>query len=220
MFEFIKNLCESKLFPTNDSTELLTDAEMREVFYLYICSLRILLLEDDSEYYAHRYVVNTLKWNNFERWRTDGTDFYVMAHKVLDQSHQLLREETLVAWLESAKNKSGSFEDLTKRLFARLDFDLRITDSELRMIRRQSLNWASLSHKERSTMMEHLLARLRVRCRQGELYFWVHRVARREDLLEDADAGATAASDVATLPSVLGVPKTAKKVPMIRRTNK
>ncbi len=67
MFEFIRELSESKQFPHQRDVEKLKTKDIAEMIYLHLVALRILIGEDETKAWTKRYVKQTIDWSNFDR---------------------------------------------------------------------------------------------------------------------------------------------------------
>lgn len=222
-FSFLADLNESRLFPSRQSAEKMSHDDRIELLYLSLCVLRIMAAEDDSRDYARQYAHRTLQYGSATRWRGGVTDLYVLltalhdAQDEGDHNRYSLPAKDIETWLRAFNSQLGSatYERTTRRLFMRMDFGLRITETSLKAIRRLVMDWPDIDHYEQQLAATRLLQKLVTLAQKIDLLPEMKRVAQRErlripdvedaDLTENATAGATSAASVATNASALGV---------------
>jgi len=194
-YDFIGNLSESNLFPSKNALTRKSAEDMVELLYLYVCAIRILLAEDETESWARPYLRKTIQFDNFDRWRVNGTDLYSILHSIYAPDVVLKHEaesnkyrdnividyDNLYRWMRAGSlNQSRS--DVTKRLFTRMDYTFKIKNGSFRAIRRLVMDWPDLGKTDRQLAMTRLLQLLRVRAPRSELLPYLNRIARQHDL--------------------------------------
>lgn len=227
-FSFIADLNESRLFPSLSNMLKKSDKEMTQLLYLYIIGIRILMAEGETEAWAHSYVSRTLQWGtSFDLWRSNTTDLYVLLHRlhtiqfVEKTATYSLQHQDVVRWLRNIQLhvEGNIFGNNTERLFMRLDYGLKVTDSSMKAVRRQVTNWTDLGQEEQHNVLSRLIPMLRKRAPKSEILPYLNRVYRVlsketddadppnspiNDIIENASAGATGAASIATSVGGLG----------------
>ena len=188
MFDFIKDLSESRLFPTVQELKKHSDKDLGEWLILNLCALRILLAVEGTRDYARVYARKTASFNKFDKWRSDGNDLYTLLQSC---SHvddggktkvgQGLNMPNVLAWLRQAAREHPD-EHTTRRLFVRLDFDLKVRNESIKAIRRLTTDWYRIDHRKKQLVFTRLLQFFRTRMRRSELLVQMEKVARHHDL--------------------------------------
>lgn len=213
-YSFLNQLSESKMFPTTASVDRRSMTDISELTLLYICGLRILLASDESEKWSSSYARKTSNMGNFDHWRGDSTDLYVLLHTMKGielTGGYSLSFESVMMWLRDAAHGANR-ETMTRRLLMRLDVDLKIKNEVLKAIRRLTQTFTEIDRTKRELVVSRLIEVLAKRAPKSDMLAQLQALARRrgyelgdeDDLLEDASAGATAAGNVATVATPLG----------------
>lgn len=212
----IAELSESRIATGRVAFERIEAHDLADMLYLYLLSLRICLIEDNE--WARRYLDRTTMWNDYDRWRSNGNDLYVLLHgihKVRDDVVFPLDRKNLHRWFMQAR-RGHEAEPMTRKIFVRLDHDLRIKDAGLRALRRLVLDWPTLTETNRKITMTRLLQLVRRKLRRSEILPRLEKITKRADLeiedavdpddpiKENATAGATGAANVAGVVGALG----------------
>lgn len=173
--DFLKTLCESKLFPSQNSLDAKSKSQVADLAYRYLLILRILLLEDGTHKFARDYAKRAAEWGDFKKWHANANDLYVLLYGLekidhptkgkghftinLDQIHRLL----------VAIAHDREYETLLRRVFMRLDSDLKIHNQSLSAMRRIVLNWEDQTTREKADTSEKLFKGLRHDAPRSEL---------------------------------------------------
>lgn len=190
MDSLLRELCESRVFPSTRSAEKMETQEAADLLYVYILALRILASDEETREFAAHYARTTSQWGTYERWRGNGNDLYVLIHLIKDRNHLLKKgryplDLTLLhRWLREIAIH-GIDEEMTHRLLARLDLGLRTRNDSLKAIRRIVTHWPEVTHHQRELAMTRLLQILRNRARKSELLGLLSKVAQRRGLKLD-----------------------------------
>lgn len=215
---FLTQLSESKLLPTTASLLKHKPPQLAEWLLLNLCALRVLLAEEKTHGWAKAYARKTAHWGKFDLWRNDATDVYVLLHafKGVEQgdrwSGYKLNHKYVLDWLRDAAQDESRATTM-KRLFVRLDVDLKIHDETLKAVRRLAMDWAGLETPKKKLLATKLIHLFRAKMPKSELLPKLQELARAEDLElandnpdihENASAGATGAASVATSVGAVG----------------
>jgi hypothetical protein len=209
-FSFLSQLSESSLFPSKASLERYKAKQIGELTFLYLCAMRIAFLELETTRWAREYARKTVTWGNFDQWRNNATDLYVLLHAIKPEQHEEgsswypLNHKLVMGWLKEYA-MGHPHDEQTRRLFVRLDFDLRISDVAMRSLRRMIMEWPTLESPDKKLALTRLHMMLRSRAPKSELLGHIHFLMERElELREDASSGASCSSNVATVAGGLG----------------
>jgi|HigsolmetaAR202D_1030399.scaffolds.fasta_scaffold01498_17 hypothetical protein len=183
--EFIRNLSESKLFPSKEILERYSRREIAELLYLYIIAFRIFMAEESTRFWASNYLRKTIQHGEFSRWQTTGNDLYVLIYAIQakkgDEKPYPLRMSDLTRWIKQGATRREFPDRLTDRLFVRLDFDLRIKHESMRAVRRLVSSWPTLEKEYRRLAMTRLLQFLRARSPKSDILLMLRRLAEIEN---------------------------------------
>jgi len=166
---------------------------------LYFLVLEALVCEDDTHKWAAAYCEKVGQPNNFDQWRSDGNDLYVLLHALNDRGELAISPAVIRDWLRHSHS-----QDRTQRLFNRLDAMLHVTDSSLKAIRRLVMHWTENSIRERHDIILKLIVQIKKYAPQSELLTHLRELETRTDVTEAASGGATGAANVATSVGGLG----------------
>jgi hypothetical protein len=201
-YAFINDLCESHLIPSQTSLKRWDDKKLAELAYLYFLGLRILLGDKASKHWARDYCKKAGEPNSFDIWRSTGNDLYVMLFALNDSKEASINPSMIRHWLRHVATHDDP--EATRRLFVRLDAMFRITNSQMRSMRRVVTDWEDVDNRERKVILDKLVQMIDARApSNSELLPHLKMMDREVD--ESATAGATGAGNVATAVGGLGV---------------
>jgi hypothetical protein len=193
----IRDLCESRLFPSRHRLRVYTAREVSDLLFLYILALQILRSDFDMMHVAVAYVRGTVKHGNFTRFRFNATDLHVLIHQILSGDiADLKKNKSNAAFVESltldevelyrwlariARNQNNPAAD--RRFLLALQDDLRIADGSFRAMRRLIIHWGEDSTRtEQQLVMTRLLMAFRRRAPKSELLPYLEKLAKRDKL--------------------------------------
>lgn len=186
----LRELCESRLFPSTKSADKMETQEVADLLYLYLCAIRILASDEETREFAKRYARGATQWNGFDRWRPNVNDLYVLLHLIHTRNHGLKKGHYPLdlgltqRWLKEIV-VHGVDVAMTHRLFARLDLSLHIRNDSFKAVRRIVALWDEADHRQRELAMTRLLQLLRNRARNSELLGLLSKLAQHRDLKLD-----------------------------------
>jgi hypothetical protein len=207
-FSLITELCESKLIPSKPSLKQWDEADLRELAYMYFLATRILLANADTKQWANAYLERTIHANNFDTWRSDANDFYVLLY-ALSSDDQFKSAKTISInpvreWMHHTH--SEDFAQRTQRLFARLDGMFHVSNSAFKAMRRVVAHWETQDQRERDAVLAKVIAQIKKLAPKSELLVKLKSLLQHQDdaIKESASSGATGAASVATVVGGLG----------------
>lgn len=187
MTPLLRELSESKLFPSIRTVNDMDTKEIAELLHLYIVALRILATEDETDEFAKTYVRRARMFDGHDQWRQSANDLYALLYAMKSRAHDDKKHlysvnfDLIDVWLKSIE-RGHIDEGTTHRLFARIDFDLKIKDDSLKSIRRIVTLWPDASDTQRELAMTRLLQKFKARAWRSELLPKLKDVADKEDL--------------------------------------
>jgi len=169
---------------------------------LYFLGLRILLGDASSKPWARDYCKKAGEPNDFNTWRSNANDLYVMLYGLSDDTDgkkPSINPALLRHWFRHVGTHDDT-EDM-HRLFVRLDAMFRITNSAMRSMRRIVMDWPDADDREQKDVLTKLIQMIHSRApSNSELLPHLKSLP----LDESASAGATGAGSVAAVVGGLG----------------
>ena len=183
--DFINELCESRLIRQKRQMQQFTARDAADLAFLYACTLTILKNEFKYAPAASAYAKKTIMFNNFNVFRVNGTDLYILLTGLLgtDDTSELfgnkeaskmlienlrVNEPQLKAWLRfTAKGKINKSYD--SQFLFRLERQLLVDNSQYKSIRRLASDWVNLKHGQKTLVITRILQSYRARARRSEL---------------------------------------------------
>lgn len=204
-FSLITELCESHLIPSRSSLQKWDEKPLRELAYMYFLALRILLADAETAKWAQHYAEKTAHTGNFEQWRTDGNDLYVLLYALSSDEHCSISPSSVRDWLRHTL--SNDFDARTHKLFNRLDGMFHVSKSALKILRREIAHWTEIEARERDAAIVKIIQHIRRLAPNSELLGHLKQISKQfddDDIKESASAGATSAASVATVSGGIG----------------
>lgn len=210
-FFLLTELCESRLIPSRASLKKWKEKPLRELTYLYFLAMRMLLADVETKNWAKNYAEKTAQVGDFDKWRTDGNDFYVLLHAlssdaVFIDSKRSISANAVRDWLRHTS--SHDFDARTHRLFNRLDAMFHIDTTALKTLRRTVMHWTKTEARERDDALVKIIQRIKKLAPNNcELLTRLKDISQQyndDEIAESASAGATGAASVATSIGGLG----------------
>jgi hypothetical protein len=178
-YAMLLDLCESQLIPSHLSLKKWPIKILNELGYLYFLALRILLSSDDTKTWAENYCKRVAR-SDFEKWRSDGNDFYVLLYAVSNEEENAkssISPRVVRDWLNHAG--TPQFDAYTQRLFNRLDAMFRIDNSTLKTSRRLIMHWSQTDAREREDLIDKLIVQIKKLGPRSELLDHLKRLSKQ-----------------------------------------
>lgn len=184
--EFINELCESRLVRQKRQIKKFTAKDAADLVFLYACTLTVLKNEFKYAPVAMSYAHKTRMFSNWNVFRTNGTDMYIMLCALVgtDDTHTLLSDQEasqvfrnglrvnqpqLKQWF--AFTAKGRVDKATDAQFLfRLEKQLRVDNAQYKAVRRLATDWPNLKHGQKTLVITRLMQAFRLRARRSELY--------------------------------------------------
>ena len=194
--EFINELCESRLIRQKKHINRYTAKDAADLVFLYACILNILKNEFKYAPVASRYAKQTFMFNNFNTFRVNGTDMYILLTGLVgtdDTSDMFADKEAsdlfladlrinvpqLKEWLRLTA-KGVVRKNIDSQFLYRLEKQLKVNNSQYKSARRLSSDWANLKHGQKTLVITRILQALRARAIRSELYPVMARLAKEK----------------------------------------
>lgn len=210
-FSLLTDLCESRLITSKTALKTWKVSKLQQSAYLYFLAIRILLADEESAAWAKHYCAKTAQPNNFDHWRTDGNDFYVLLYALIgdaeiNDNKSSVSSSAVRDWLRHVSHQD--FTAQTQKLFNRLDAMFHVSDSALKSLRRLIGHWDAANEREQQDAVDKVVQRLKAIAPNSELLTHLKAISdnynKNDEVTEGASSGATGAASVATVVGGLG----------------
>lgn len=87
MYELIDTLSESAIFRSKHYLDRFSEEQNANLMYLYMVTLYGLYRKEETEEWTDKYISRTTAFNNFDHFRSAGTDLYMLGHLLNDNKY-------------------------------------------------------------------------------------------------------------------------------------
>ena len=198
--EFITELCESRLIRQKKQIKQFTAKDAADLVFLYCCTLTILKNEFKYAPVASSYAKKTVMFNNWDVFRMNGTDLYVLLVGLVgtdDTSSLFSDKEASQLFVDNVKvnqtqlktwfrftGKARVNKSFDSQFLFRLERQLQVNNSQYKSIRRLASDWANLKHGQKTLVITRILQAFRARARRSELMPFMVKLAKDEVITE------------------------------------
>jgi hypothetical protein len=179
--EFIGNLFESKLFPDRNSLKSYNERETKNMIFIYMLALQILIHEDYTNSFAHDYLYKTFKYGKFNSLELSSNDLYwILFHlkNNIDKKFNLYNLQDFVK--NVLKEKTTTSED--SRRFLQLQSQLNINESSYKSLRILISHWNELSLNQKKLAMTRLILIFRTHFFKSDLLYKLEQLISKKKL--------------------------------------
>ena len=182
-YSIINNLTESRAFRSRQDLGKFTAPEIGELVYAYIIALSIMHNEYKYKKMAQDYSSRTLSYNNFDFFRTNGTDLYLLIHSILGKGSiiQFDKDSSSDKYVERLQSNALSIKNILNLIgksnlsnlsteLMRIERELKVNNSTLKKSRRMVGDYSKLKQKERYTLLINIEQYIRKVLPKSELY--------------------------------------------------
>ena len=144
---------------------------------------------------AQDYSSRTLSYNNFDFFRSNGTDLYLLLHSIFGKGSiiQFSNDDSSDKYVERLQSNVLSIKSLLNlikedslpnlgSILMRMERELKISDSVLKKSRRMISDYSRLKQKERYTLLINLEQYIRKNVPKSELYSILQRMNKERQL--------------------------------------
>ncbi|SVC80785.1 uncharacterized protein METZ01_LOCUS333639 [marine metagenome] len=194
--EFITELCESRLIRQKKQIKQFTAKDAADLVFLYCCTLTILKNEFKYAPVASSYAKKTVMFNNWDVFRMNGTDLYVLLVGLVgtdDTSSLFSDKEASQLFVDNVKvnqiqlktwfrftGKARVNKSFDSQFLFRLERQLQVNNSQYKSIRRLASDWANLKHGQKTLVITRILQAFRARARRSELMPFMVKLAKEK----------------------------------------
>ena len=181
----VNDLTESRAFRSRQDIGKFTAPQVSELVYAYCVALLILSEEYKYKNIAQVYARRTLSYNNFDYFRTNGTDLYLLVHSLIGsgsiiQFDQEKSSKTFIDRLQSNDILIKEFlyyiaggmikPDLSVRIMLKLERQLRVTSGELKKLRRWAVDFPYMKTKDKNNAVHSTMHFIQAYAPKSELH--------------------------------------------------
>jgi len=195
----LNDLSESRQFRNRKSVSKYSAKGAADLAFAELCALVILNYEYKYANIASRYAYRTASYGNFDYFRNNGTDLYILLHalagtgsviRFADEENSKVFQKRLqinTVYLKEFLNyivSNGVNQRSLSRYLMRVSRMLMIDDSSLRAIRRLTADFPILKSREKAMVVVRTMQYLRSASPRSELLIHLQQMSR-ERRLED-----------------------------------
>lgn len=209
-YSFINDITESRAFRSRQELGKFSAPEIGNLVYGYMLSLILMHNEYKYQKMAQDYSSRTLSYNNFDFFRSNGTDLYLLLHSIFGKGSiiQFSNDDSSDKYVERLQSNVLSIKNLLSlikqdslpnlgSILMRMERELKISDSVLKKSRRMISDYSRLKQKERYTLLINIEQYIRRNVPKSELYSILQRMNKERQLNNRITAQSSLPSNVA-----------------------
>ena len=192
-------LTEARMFKSRHGVSKYSARELADLIFAHCIALQVMNRESKYTSVAKTYAGRTLSYRNFDYFRSNGTDLYVMLHALFGKGSiiQFADERNSKILVDRLKSDIMPFREFLshitssnantnteQRMLMRLQGALYISNSKLRSMKRLAGDWENLKTREKRTLVSSLLTYFRTNAPKSSLTSYVQKLARERDFVD------------------------------------
>jgi len=192
-------LTEARMFKSRQGVSKYSARELADLIFAHCVALQVMNRESKYTAVAKTYAGRTLSYRNFDYFRSNGTDLYVMIHALFGKGSiiQFADERNSKVLVDRLKSDIMPFRDFLghvsssnantnteQRMLMRLQGALYVSNSKLRSMKRLAGDWENLKTREKRTLVSSLLTYFRTNCPKSSLTSYIQKLARERDFVD------------------------------------
>ncbi len=193
-------LTEARMFKSRQGVSKFSAREIADMAFAHCIALQVMNREFKYTSVAKSYASRTSSYGNYDYFRSNGTDLYVMLHALFGKGSIIKFDDEKNSKILLSRMKSdimpfreflshigssGSNTDTEQRMLMRLQGALYISNSKLRSMKRLAGDWENLKTREKRTLVSSLLTYFRSNSPMSSLTTYIQRLARERDFGDD-----------------------------------
>jgi hypothetical protein len=198
--DFVNDLMtEARMFRSRHGVSDYSARDMADNAFAHMIALQVLNREFKYSSVASTYANRTISYGNFDYFRSNGTDLYVMLHalfgkgsitKFADEKNSeilLKRMRPNMTQIKTFLNhiaSSGANADAEKRMLMQLQSMLFVNDSKLRSMKRLAGDWENLKTREKRTLVSSLYNYFRANAPKSSMMSYLQKLSRERDYVD------------------------------------
>tara|TARA_B100001248_G_scaffold244336_1_gene213307 strand:+ start:967 stop:2859 length:1893 start_codon:yes stop_codon:yes gene_type:complete len=198
--QLVNDLTESRAFRSRQDIGKHTAEQIGELIYAYCLALVTLKNEFKYKKIARQYASRTMSYNNFDYFRTNGTDLYLLVHSLIGTGSivQFNNQNSSQAFVDRlSKNKFTLLDflnyieitevdhSLCNRLLVKLEKQFKINSFQAKKIRRELSVYDLLKMKDKANIVNLVMNEIRQFAPRSELYTPLQNMFRERKLSND-----------------------------------
>ncbi len=195
-YSLVKDLSESRAFRSRQDLGKGSASENGELVYAYCLALLVLTGEYKYQKMARNYIIRSMSYGNYDFFRTNGTDLYLLLHSIVgagsiiqfdDTSSKnylarLQKQYTDINHLLRYISNDNFSRKRTSSMLIRLETQLAVRSRELKKIRRFASDWDRLKEKEKYNVTIDMMQYIRDHSPKSELYGILQNMVKERNL--------------------------------------
>jgi len=183
--QLVNDLTESRAFRSRQDVGNYTAKEVGEIIYVYCLALTTLKNEFKYKKIAREYATRTMSYGDFDYFRTNGTDLYLLIHSLIGSGSiiQFKNKSASDSYVERLSNNKFFLLDflnylemtevdnsLANRLLLKLEKQFNVSSAQSKKIRRELSMYDFLKIKDKANIVNLVLHQIRNYVPRSELY--------------------------------------------------
>ena len=198
--QLVNDLTESRAFRSRQDIGKHTADQIGELVYVYCLALATLKNEFKYKRIARQYASRTMSYNNFDYFRTNGTDLYLLVHSLIGTGSivQFDKRDSSQAFVDRlSKNKFTILDflnyieitevdhSLCNRLLMKLERQFKVNSFQAKKIRRELSVYDLLKMKDKANIVNLVMREIKQFAPRSELYTPLQNMFRERKLSND-----------------------------------
>ena len=171
--QLVNTLGESRIFRTKNIVNEVNVDDAANLTFMYMMALNIFNKDYDFGPFAKEYADRTVTFNNFNSFRSSGTDLYAALNRLVGKDQTYDNEKDMLAHERIKLNQldakrflhhiaKGNLDPkFEQTMLLRFQKQLNIQDSMLKSLRRLSGDWDNLNQNQRALVITRMMQYLR-----------------------------------------------------------
>ncbi len=195
-------LTEARMFKSRQGVSKYSAREIADLIFAHCIALQVMNREFKYTSVAKNYASRTSSYGNYDYFRSNGTDLYVMIHSLFGKGSiiKFADEKNSKILLDRMKSDVMPFRDflshvgssnantnLEQRMLMRLQGSLYVSNSKLRSMKRLAGDWENLKTREKRTLVSSLLTYFRSNAPKASLTSYIQKLARERDFVDGGE---------------------------------
>jgi len=183
--QLVNDLTESRAFRSRQDVGNYTAKEVGEIIYVYCLALTTLKNEFKYKKIAREYATRTMSYGDFDYFRTNGTDLYLLIHSLIGSGSiiQFKNKSASDSYVERLSNNKFFLlnflnylemtevdNSLANRLLLKLEKQFNVSLAQSKKIRRELSMYDFLKIKDKANIVNLVLHQIRNYVPRSELY--------------------------------------------------
>jgi hypothetical protein len=198
--QLVNDLTESRAFRSRQDIGKFNAQQIGELVYVYFLALVTLKNEFKYKKIAREYASRTMSYNNFDYFRNNGTDLYLLIHSLLGSGSivQFSNKDFSQNYIDRLSTNKFTILDflnyieiteidhaLCNRLLMKIERQFKIDSFQSRKIRRELSVYDLLKMKDKANIVNLVMQQIKQYAPRSELYVPLQNMFRERKLSND-----------------------------------